>query len=100
MQMYKTIGLIGKPDHEGALATIAALHHYLENNNYRVMIEKSVAEKLNKDEQYAFCITDIGDQADLAIVVGGDGYMLGAARVLSCYDIGVIGINRGNLGFL
>lgn len=100
MQMYKTIGLIGKPDHEGALATIAALHHYLENNNYRVMIEKSVAEKLNKDEQYAFGITDIGEQADLAIVVGGDGYMLGAARVLSCYDIGVIGINRGNLGFL
>ncbi|WP_409574597.1 NAD(+) kinase [Thalassomonas sp. M1454] len=100
MQMYKTIGLIGKPDHEGALATIAALHHYLENNNYRVMIEKSVAEKLNKDDQYSFVITDIGEQADLAIVVGGDGYMLGAARVLSCYDIGVIGINRGNLGFL
>ena len=43
MQMYKTIGLIGKPDHEGALATLAALHHYLENNNYRVMIEKSAA---------------------------------------------------------
>ena len=38
--------------------------------------------------------------ADLAIVVGGDGYMLGAARVLSGYNIGVIGVNRGNLGFL
>jgi NAD+ kinase len=43
---------------------------------------------------------EIGEQADLAIVVGGDGYMLGAARVLSCFDIGVIGVNRGNLGFL
>jgi len=45
-------------------------------------------------------LTEIGEQADLAIVVGGDGYMLGAARVLSCFNIGVIGVNRGNLGFL
>ena len=45
-------------------------------------------------------LTDIGEQADLAIVVGGDGYMLGAARVLACFNIGVIGVNRGNLGFL
>jgi NAD kinase len=36
----------------------------------------------------------------LAIVVGGDGNMLGAARVLSRFDVAVIGVNRGNLGFL
>ena len=99
-QTYKTIGLIGKPDHDGALATIAALHHFLEDNNYHVLIEAKVAKVLNKTEHYGNEITAIGEQADLAIVVGGDGYMLGAARVLSCYDIGVIGVNRGNLGFL
>ncbi|WNC73485.1 NAD(+) kinase [Thalassotalea psychrophila] len=99
-KMYKTIGLIGKPEHEGALATIAALHHYLEGNNYNVMIETSVANKLNKADIHTFDIVDIGEQADLAIVVGGDGYMLGAARVLSSYDIAVLGVNRGNLGFL
>ena len=99
-RMYKTIGLIGKPDHEGALATIAALHHFLEGSNYKVMIETSVAKKLNKDEELTFDIVDIGEQADLAIVVGGDGYMLGAARVLASHNIAVIGVNRGNLGFL
>ena len=45
-------------------------------------------------------LSDIGKQADLAIVVGGDGNMLGAARVLAEHDIAVVGVNRGNLGFL
>ena len=99
-RMYKTIGLIGKPDHEGALATITELSQYLQTSNYRVMIEKSVAEKLNVADTQTFDLVEIGEQADLAIVVGGDGYMLGAARVLSCYNIAVLGVNRGNLGFL
>jgi NAD+ kinase len=45
-------------------------------------------------------LVTIGQEADLAIVVGGDGNMLGAARVLSRFDIHVVGVNRGNLGFL
>ncbi|MCV2531451.1 MAG: NAD(+)/NADH kinase, partial [Candidatus Lightella neohaematopini] len=42
----------------------------------------------------------IGKQADLAIVIGGDGNMLGAIRTLAYYRIKIIGINCGNLGFL
>ncbi|NMP14896.1 NAD(+) kinase [Thalassotalea sp. Y01] len=99
-KLYNTIGLIGKPDHDGALATIAALHHYLENNGYHVMIETKVSEKLNKNSDITFDIVEIGEQADLAIVVGGDGYMLGAARVLASHNVAVLGVNRGNLGFL
>ncbi|QBG37389.1 NAD(+) kinase [Litorilituus sediminis] len=99
-QQYKTIGLIGKPHHDGASNTIEILHDYLLKNNYQVIVEHAVAQSLNIDNMTTGLLTDIGEQADLAIVVGGDGYMLGAARVLACYDIGVIGVNRGNLGFL
>ena len=45
-------------------------------------------------------MVELGQHADLVIVVGGDGNMLGAARVLSRFDVAVVGINRGNLGFL
>lgn len=99
-QQYKTIGLIGKPHHDGASNTIEILHEYLLKNNYQVIVEHAVAQSLDIDNMSTGLLTDIGEKADLAIVVGGDGYMLGAARVLACYDIGVIGVNRGNLGFL
>jgi len=99
-QHYKTIGLIGKPNHDGASATIKTLHDYLLANGYQVIIEFSVAQSLDIKTMTTGTLTDIGAQADIAIVVGGDGYMLGAARVLACFDIGVIGVNRGNLGFL
>ncbi len=99
-QVYKTIGLIGKPHHEGAKTTIETLYHHLQKNNYHVLIEGSVAQSIKIKGIAIHSLTEIGELADLAIVVGGDGYMLGAARVLACYDIGVIGVNRGNLGFL
>ncbi len=99
-QHYKTIGLIGKPNHDGASATIQTLHDYLLLNQYKVIVESSVAQSLDIKDMKTGTLTDIGEKADFAIVVGGDGYMLGAARVLACFDIGVIGVNRGNLGFL
>jgi NAD+ kinase len=97
---YQTIGLIGKPNHQGANSTIDALANYLIKRNYQVLVECSVAKSIKTKELKIKSLTEIGELADLAIVVGGDGYMLGAARVLSCYNIGVIGVNRGNLGFL
>jgi NAD+ kinase len=99
-RVYNTIGLIGKPNHEGASATITALYQFLTEQDYKVLIESSVASSINIDKLAINTLIEIGEQADLAIVVGGDGYMLGAARVLSCFNIGVIGVNRGNLGFL
>ena len=43
---------------------------------------------------------DMGAHAALAIVVGGDGTMLSIARQLAPFDIPLIGVNQGRLGFL
>ncbi|PWC17661.1 NAD(+) kinase [Brenneria corticis] len=97
---FNCIGIVGHPRHPTALATHETLYQWLTGKGYSVLIEQQIARDLNLKDARTASLADIGQQADLAVVVGGDGNMLGAARVLSRYDIQVIGVNRGNLGFL
>jgi len=97
---FKTIGLIGKPNHNGAAHTLVQLHQWLSQQNLAVFIEQRTAQELPIEDLKTMKLTDLGAECDLVIVVGGDGNMLGAARVLARHDVAVIGVNRGNLGFL
>jgi len=97
---YSTVGLIGKTDHEGSRVSLNALVTELKQRNCKILVEGRIKEELD-DRSLEVCDLDvIGERAELAIVVGGDGYMLGAARTLAKYDVDVVGVNRGNLGFL
>ncbi|WP_041422269.1 NAD(+) kinase [Shewanella sediminis] len=96
---FQSIGLIGKPNHHGTNLTLKRLHHWLTMQGFDILVEERVAADIGP-QAVSVDLLEIGDRCDLAIVVGGDGNMLGAARVLARFDIGVIGVNRGNLGFL
>ena len=87
---FKCIGIVGHPRHPTALTTHEMLYRWLCTKAHELQLKNVKTGTL----------AEIGQLADLAVVVGGDGNMLGAARTLSRYDIKVIGINRGNLGFL
>ena len=98
---FKTIGLIGKPSHEGAALTLQRLYTFLQALGYEVLVESRVGAQIDSIDNSALTeLVELGRLCDLAVVVGGDGNMLGAARVLARFDVAVIGVNRGNLGFL
>ncbi|PJC86482.1 NAD(+) kinase [Vibrio sp. HA2012] len=98
---FNIIAIIGKPRNHQAIQTHKELFQWLDAKGYPVLVDERLADILDTiPKEHFTSLIDIGEKADLAIVVGGDGNMLGAARVLSRFDISVIGVNRGNLGFL
>lgn len=55
---------------------------------------------INQYESVLLREPDILEKIDLAIVIGGDGTFLGVSRKAVRYDIPVVGVNLGTLGFL
>lgn len=97
---FETIGVLGKPRGDKTLQMHKNLFQWLIERGYNVLIERKIGEQIHLPPEFLADIDTIGQKAQLAIVIGGDGNMLGRARKLAKYDIALIGINRGNLGFL
>lgn len=97
---FRNIGIIGRLGSSHVLETIRRLIRYLSARHLQVILEESIAQMLPGHSQQVCNRKLLGEVCDLVIVVGGDGSMLGAARALVNYSTPVLGVNRGNLGFL
>ncbi len=100
----KTIALIGKYHSPEIAESLRLLAAYLRERNVTVLIEEETARNVGVPlvssplERSDFA--SIGVQADAAIVIGGDGTMLNAARQLARYRVPLVGVNQGRLGFM
>lgn len=98
--MFETVGVIGFLENDLVAETVDKLTAYLRKSGRQVLIEEGThGSAAGKGVQTAKR-DEIGSLCDLIIVVGGDGSMLHAARDLVDYDLPLLGINRGRLGFL
>jgi NAD+ kinase len=97
---FKTIGLAGRSRRRGLTSVLRHLLELLQGRNLNVLLEESLGDVLPESGASLASLDTIGEKADLVIVVGGDGSLLGAARTLAKYDTPVVGINRGRLGFI
>jgi len=91
---------MGKPNNPAVAETAGILYQYLLTKVMNVLVEESMAITMTPAPELTVSRTQIGSKCDLVIVVGGDGSMLNAGRLLANYDVPVLGINRGYLGFL
>ena len=65
-----------------------------------VSLERQTALNTGIDDFGALTAEELGRDCDLAVVVGGDGTMLGMARQLARFGTPLVGINQGRLGFI
>lgn len=97
---FNTIGIITKPEAETARRTLQTLCEFLKTKNCKVILDQSIPDTVNDCDFKKASREEIGNQCDLAIVVGGDGTILNAVRSLSHTQVPLLGINVGRLGFL
>lgn len=98
MSNFSRAGLIVKHNDESVENTLADVINCLESNSVEPVLEHSTREL--QEGRTTVDIETIGMSCDLAIVIGGDGTLLSAARGLVDYQVPIVGINRGRLGFL
>lgn len=97
---FKTIAIIGRYHDSGLDAPLRQTAKTLSDAGCHVLLERDTAHNTGISEFITASYDDIGKQADLAVVMGGDGTMLGAARILAASGVPLIGINHGRLGFI
>ncbi|MFB0934338.1 MAG: NAD kinase [Propionivibrio sp.] len=100
----KTIALIGKYQSREIAESLFLLARSLHDRGIAVLVEEATASISNVNVDLCLWTrcdyAAIGKQADLAIVLGGDGTMLNAARHLAGYRVPMVGVNQGRLGFM
>jgi len=100
MSTFKRIAIIGSHTNPLVAQTVGHLYTYLTDQGFDVWLETAAAAALELPPAQVDALDALGSRCDVGIVVGGDGNLLSAARTLSCHNIPIIGVNRGNLGFL
>ena len=100
MAGFKTIALIGKYKSPQIAAPLLHLARFLQGRGVRVLLDPLTSAYVVGNSLEVMPLDEIGRIADLAIVIGGDGTMLNIARTLAPFDVALVGVNQGRLGFL
>jgi NAD+ kinase len=92
--------IVGKYQAQGIRPVLEEVAHFLTGLGVRVSFESVTARATGVTGYPALAPHEMGRQCDLAVVVGGDGTMLGIARELARWGMPLVGTNQGRLGFI
>ncbi|MCS6291818.1 MAG: NAD(+)/NADH kinase [Nitrospira sp.] len=94
----KSIGILTKPKFPEVKETLQSVVSWLRAKNIVALLDTTSAALLG--ETGGIQKTQLASQADVLLVLGGDGTMLNAARLAGERGIPILGVNMGGLGFL
>ncbi len=97
---FRHVALVGKYQAQGSRVALEDIAHFLGTQGCEVAIEQDTASNTGLSQFPTLDADAIGSQCDLALVVGGDGTMLGIGRRLAKSGVPMVGINQGRLGFI
>ncbi|MEK8045376.1 MAG: NAD kinase [Burkholderiales bacterium PBB6] len=97
---FRHAALIGKYQAQGIRPQLESIAQFLSRQGLEVSVDRDTALNTGWSDFGALTPAEIGERCDLAVVVGGDGTMLGIARELARYNVPLVGINQGRLGFI
>jgi NAD+ kinase len=92
-----SVGLVVKRDDERALKLARELCHWIRSQGLRALVESQFEGQLQAEPHD---IRTLAERADLIVVLGGDGTLLGVARLIGARETPILGVNLGGLGFL
>lgn len=93
----KVVALVVKRDDPEASAIGRRLSRWLRAEHKQVITEEEFADALGAEPVTR---ANLAEQSDLIVVLGGDGTLLGVARLAAPGGIPILGVNLGGLGFL
>ena len=97
---FRTVALIGKYQSREIAESLLSLAAFLRGRGVTVLLEETTATAVGASDYAVAGYETIGERADVAVILGGDGTMLNAARHLARFEVPLVGINQGRLGFM
>ena len=95
----KTVGIVSRPRRDEAAAVVPQLVQWLETHKIAVYHDAETSAVAGS-KQREKSREELPGLADVLIVLGGDGTLLAAARMLGDRNVPILPVNLGGLGFL